>query len=114
MVCSIEQLYDEVTCKMQDSLFVLFVAMCNYILIEQSYRSGARAMQNRKDIDESALKGGKRLNLVQARLNDNERERLDGLRRRTGLSDSALVRAALIGLARRVETLEEDERLLVA
>ncbi len=51
------------------------------------------------------LAGGKRLNLVQARLNDGERQALDALRRKTGLSDSALVRAALDELA------EQDQPL---
>jgi hypothetical protein len=46
------------------------------------------------------LADGKRLSLVQARLNDNERERLNSLRQTTGLSDSALVRAALEELDR--------------
>ncbi len=55
------------------------------------------------------LEGGKRLNLVQARLNDGERQRLDALRRQTGLSDSALVRVALSGLAQNI-AIEPDQR----
>ena len=49
------------------------------------------------------LAGGQRLNLVQARLNDGERDALDALRRKTGLSDSDLVRTALEDMARSLE-----------
>lgn len=38
------------------------------------------------------LEAGKRLNLIQARLNDNERAALDELKLSTGLNDSGLVR----------------------
>ena len=57
---------------------------------------------------EQRKRGSKRSNLVQARLNDHELERLRGLRRSTGLSESALVRAALDGLARRIGEAEPE------
>ena len=41
------------------------------------------------------IQGVKRVNLIQARLNDSERARLDRLREQTGLSDSDVVRRAL-------------------
>lgn len=71
-------------------------------------------MQDTRRHPQHRLYAGKRLNTVQARLNDNERETLNGLRRRTGLSDSALIRAALNGLARRIDAADEVEALLVA
>jgi len=100
---------------MQNSSFVLFLAICNYAsLNDLTHEDQAIAMQDRKGTHQARRTGGKRLNLVQARLNDNEREKLDGLRRRTGLTDSALVRAALNGLAHRIEAADGGEALQVA
>lgn len=45
------------------------------------------------------LEGGKRLNLIQARLNDGEREQYDRVKAVTGLNDSALIREALAQFA---------------
>lgn len=46
------------------------------------------------------LEGGKRLNLVQARLNDGEREQFDRMKARLGMTDSGVIRAALARLER--------------
>ena len=46
------------------------------------------------------LEGGKRLNLIQARLNDGERDRLDRIKAELGMTDSAVIRTALARLER--------------